>query len=418
MKKILTSTLICLFILTSTIKKLNAADLVVAGGGAGGAYLTIGAALAAASANDRIIVYPQVGGSSFSEGTLTINKSIQILSANEGAYYAVDGNINITPSAAGMSVTIIGMKLFTGGIQSTIAAPVGARCVVNLLNDSLAQGAITFNHDNYNLTTASNYIQGGITFRFGKVIGNIIKANITVNTDASVNNPTDTVLIIGNKIAFYSTSLTTAGVYWTSNSQFFSIQNNYIHSTYQGYYDHNTNVGIYVTASKASIAGSNSILNNTITKAGGLPLYYGLLITTNATSMTDIQNNIDMEPTYYYGLQATGGTFSIHYNYFKNPSFFGFTNDGTNVIATNTTINSEGLNTNALSNTINGGNPDSAFVDLNLTRNDAGCYGGSFTLNNFFPITNNDWARVILVTAPRRVLVNGTINVKAIGFDK
>jgi hypothetical protein len=71
-----------------------------------------------------------------------------------------------------------------------------------------------------------------------------------------------------------------------------------------------------------------------------------------------------------------------------------------------------------LSNCINGGTVDSAYADIDLTRNDAGCYGGSYTLDNFFPITANDWARVILVTAPRRVLVNGTINVKAIGFDK
>ena len=143
-----------------------------------------------------------------------------------------------------------------------------------------------------------------------------------------------------------------------------------------------------------------------------------MLIQTNANSYTDIQNNLNLASIYNPAYSVSGGTFNVHYNFAVGNSFAGFTNDGTNIIATNTTLNSEGLNTNALSNTINGGNPDSAFVDLNLTRNDAGCYGGSFTLNNFFPITNNDWARVILVTAPRRVLVNGTINVKAIGFDK
>jgi hypothetical protein len=413
MKKIFTSTTLFIISILTLTNSVKAADLVVASGGAGGAYATIGAAVAAASANDRIIVYPQAGGSSFSEGTLTINKSLQILSANEGAYYAVDGNINITPSAAGMSVTIIGMKLFTGGIQSTIAAPVGARCVVNLLNDSLAQGAITFNHDNYNLTTASNYIEGGITFRFGKVIGNIIKANITVNTDASVNNPTDTILIIGNKISFNSSTSHAAGIYWTSTSQFFNIQNNYINLTHPSNY---ANIGIYSTTSKASMAGTNVIYNNTLNKQ--YVLNYGMLIQTNATSYTDIQNNLNLAAIWNPAYSLSGGTFNVHYNFAIANSFSGFTNDGTNIIATNTTLNSEGLNTNALSNTINGGNPDSAFVDLDLTRNNAGCYGGSFTLNNFFPITSNDWARVMLVTAPRRVLVNGTINVKAIGFDK
>lgn len=128
----------------SSIQNTTATDLVVAAGGSGGAYASIGAAITAANPGDRIIVYPQAGGSSFLEGTLTITKSLQILSANEGAYYAVDGQINITPATAGCSITIIGMKLFTGNITATAAAPVGARCVVNILNDSLAQGGIGF----------------------------------------------------------------------------------------------------------------------------------------------------------------------------------------------------------------------------------------------------------------------------------
>ncbi len=413
MKNSLTSKLFCLLTAICLSNQLMATDLVVAAGGAGGAYATLSGAIAAANSNDRIIVYPQANGASYSENTLTITKSLQILSANEGAFYSVDGNINVAPSSAGISVTIIGMRLLTGGIQSTIASPLGARSTINILNDSLVSGAVTFNHDNYNLTCASNYIGSGVVFRFGKILGNKIDANVLVNTDASVNNPTDTVQIIGNKINFYSAS-NTGAITWTSTSQFFSIQNNYMNLSYPG---NSVNFGVYVSTSKASLAGTNTITNNTVYKL--YTIYYGYTVGTNATSQTEIMNNLFVGGLYQYALATSGGNFSIHYNYSSVANAFtGFTNDGTNITATNTTLNSEGLNTNALSNTINGGTTDSAYVDLNLTRNDVGCYGGSISLDNFFPISASDRARVILVTAPRRILVNATINVKAIGFDK
>lgn len=414
MKKIfsITGTALCLAFLSNQVK---ATDLVVAAGGAGGAYASLNAALTAAANNDRIIVYPQPGGASFSEGTITITKSVQILSAVEGGFYAVDGTINIAPSAANRSITIIGMKLFTGGIYSTITAPVGARCAVKLVNDSIMNNSVSIDNDNYDLTLANSYLgSGNITFRFGKVIGNLLASGtIAINTDASVNNPNDTVMIIGNKINCYTNG--GAGIYWTSTSQFFSIQNNFVVNTYIGYA---TGSLINVTTSKASVAGTNVVTNNSAYRNSGYYSYYGLLIQTNATSTTEIQNNIIYGPTAYADLYTSGGSHSNHYNYGGNNGFVNFTNDGTNIALTNTSFDADGKITNPLSNAINGGNPDSAYVDINLTRNDAGCYGGSFTMDNFYPNGANDWARVFLVTAPRRVLVNGTISVKAYGFDK
>jgi hypothetical protein len=191
--------LLMLTLISSTLTR--ATDLVVASGGQGGAYSSIAAAIAAAAPNDRIIVYPQPNNASYSEGTITITKSLQILSANEGAFYAVDGNINFTPATAGINVTIIGMKLLTGSIQSTIASPTGARSSINLLNDSLVSGGVSFNHNNYNLTMASSYVAGSAVMCYGKILGNVIyNGQIVVNTDASVNNPNDSVMIIGNKI--------------------------------------------------------------------------------------------------------------------------------------------------------------------------------------------------------------------------
>lgn len=394
-------------------QQINATDLIVAPGGAGGAYASLNAAIAAASANDRIIVTPQSGSAAYTEGTITITKSLQILSTTEGTYYAIDGNINVTPSTAGISLTITGMKLLTGGIQSTIASPTGARSAINLLNDSLAVGSVSFNHDNYNLTCGNNYIEGGITFRFGKILGNVIRNQVVVNTDASTNNPLDTVQVIGNKITYYS-GANSGAITWSSTSQFFSIQNNFI---YLNYPSNTVNYGIWSTVSKASLAGTNTVTNNTIYK----PTYtlgYGIPLNTNATSYTEVYNNLIVAPIYQYAYTFSGGNFNVHYNYATAFNFNGVTNDGTNTTATSTTVNTDGVITNALSNAINGGSPDAFYDDINLSRNDAGCYGGSYTLDNFFPFTAGDWARVLLVSAPRRVLVNGTISVKAVGYDK
>lgn len=394
---------------------LFATDLVVAPGGTGGSYASLGAAITAASSGDRIIVYPQANGASYSEGALTITKSLQILSANEGAFYTIDApSITITPATANATVTIIGMKLLTGGISTGAASPAGARTNINLMNDSIKSGAISVTHDNYNLTAAANYIFNGVTFKYGKLIGNHITSYITINNDASTNNVGDTTLIIGNRIYTYTGSTSVAGINWNSTSQYFMIHNNFLHLTYPS---NAAEVGIIVSTSKAGSASTNSVNNNTIYRTT-YSIYGAMSITVNATASVDILNNLVIAPLYGYGINTSGNAanYNVHYNYCA--SFGGFTNDGTNIAPTNTTVNTIGQITNVLSNAINGGTPDSAYADIDLSRNDAGCYGGSYTQDNFFPITANDWARVILVTAPRRVMVNSTINVKAIGYDK
>ncbi|QLH45636.1 MAG: hypothetical protein HWD58_08480 [Bacteroidota bacterium] len=49
-------------------------------------------------------------------------------------------------------------------------------------------GSLNFNHDNYNVTAAANFISSGVVFKYGKVIGNHITSSITCNNDASTNN--------------------------------------------------------------------------------------------------------------------------------------------------------------------------------------------------------------------------------------
>jgi hypothetical protein len=57
------------------------------------------------------------------------------------------------------------------------------------------------------------------------------------------------------------------------------------------------------------------------------------------------------------------------------------------------------------------------FFDLDLSPGDAGAYGGSFTLNNFFPL-HTGAARVYHVIYPFNVRVGNTLDVRAFTFDR
>lgn len=412
--------LIVTVLVSGLCAKSYATDYIVSAGGSGGSYATISAACSTAVSGDRIIVYPKPGGASYSEGTLVLNKSVQILSAVEGVYYTVSGNIQISPSVAGLKISIMQMKLIDGVIAATTNAPAGPRCEVNIINDSLMHfvGQMDFAYNNYNLTLANCVTSHSVIARYGKFIGNKITANTTyglnIHSESAVTD--DTVMVIGNKVIQGSASSSALGISWSSNSAYFHIYNNFVLLNYQNV----TYVGsgIEVSNARQSASGQNYIVNNTIKREYGY-CYYGVYcVVPSSVCRVDIENNLHWVGSVYYGIYVSGGTLNIHYNMVTGGAYAGFTNDGSNGTLANTSIDADGAITNPLSNAINGGNPDSAMADLDLSRNDCGAYGGSFSLSNFFPNGVNDWARVFLVMAPRRVLVNGTIQVKAFGYDK
>lgn len=65
---------------------------------------------------------------------------------------------------------------------------------------------------------------------------------------------------------------------------------------------------------------------------------------------------------------------------------------------------------------INGGHPHPRYLDLDLTTNDVGCYGGSNSLANF--TTPMGSAVVGFMRAPRIVAQGSPVNISAIGFDR
>lgn len=425
-KKILLSTVMAVLFSAN----LFAADLCVNEAGSGGCYSSINAALAAANDGDRILIQPKTGNAPYVEN-LTINKSVQLLSNQEAVKWSLTGNITITP-AVGRSISILHMYNTTGNITASGNSPMGARCKVNIMDCDLANGYINFNYDYFDVNIISSIIQDGyVALRYGNVIGNSISAStylkmFTVSsiytllyyyTDALATN--DTLYIVGNILNINSGTHTYyTNIFLQSTSQFFYVSNNYM-TKQNTYYDCS---GILFYYHKNSTLGTNSVYNNTMYTPQSYSYYYDAIqINSNFIGQFDIKNNICYAPNIPAGnvryYSAATPTVGFSYNYCApNGVLTGIVNNGTNNLSSNSSLNISNGQLNGGSDGINGGYPDLTFYDLDLTVNDVGAYGGSFSLSNFHPITGA--ARVYFVNAPRTVLQSGTLNIRANSFDR
>lgn len=424
------SILLLVAVFSFTVFQLSAVDLCVNESGSGGCYASITAALAAASDGDRIIIQPKTGGVPYVEN-LTINKSVQLLSNTEGTFWVMQGDITITP-AVGRKISILHMRNILGNISASTNSPAGTRCEVNIMNCRLEDGNIGFDFNNFNVNVVSSLIlDGSIALRYGNVIGNEIKADATsdltsnafiyVNTDGVATN--DTLYVVGNKINYLTNFCcydNIRGITLANTSQFFYVSNNLIIApsnsyTYSSSYYF---AGIFIGGAKNSSLGQNFIVNNTI-YSDATYYTYGILFNSHAANATtNVLNNLILLNNNTNNSSIVGigtGIIAASYNYSNRP-FASLTNNGTNNLTSNTTINTSTGLMNTGSDGINGGYPDPIYYDLNLTVNDVGAYGGSYSLDNFHPITGS--ARVYFVRAPRTVLQSGTLNIRAESFDR
>jgi hypothetical protein len=410
-------------IIAFTINHLNsfATDRIVAEGGQGGAYSSINAAINAAVSGDRILIYPKANGGHYSENISITNKSLQLLSAEEGTRFKMSGYIYFDPTVAGLELVVIQAHLLSGAIATNINAPTGTRCKVTIMDNILESGAISFDANYFDCNISNNTLLSGyIGFRFGKVIGNSVTQlygcshAIYISTDAVATN--DINYIVGNSVImneYHWCGTSIGGILNSSTTQFFYIANNFVdtNATYH--------IGIYIAGTKDSNANKNCVYNNSILHNGNGNNW--ALYTSSHNSLTEFYNNtIDVNGpgAYAFGssLQSVNDAFQFNYtNLNTTLSFNTIVNDGTNVQGAVFTMNpSTGEVTSGAS--VDGGNPDNAHTDLDLTRNDADCYGGSYSRENF--IQTPGGAVTSFVIAPRRVLAGQTISISADGYDR
>jgi hypothetical protein len=424
--------------LTSLLLSANlmAADLCVNESGSGGCFSTITAAIAAANDGDRILIQPKAGNAPYVE-VLNINKSIQLLSNQEGVMWGLSGTITITP-AAGRTISILHMRSNTGNITASGNSPSGQRCKVNIMNCQLLDGYINFNFNNFDVNVVSTIINNGyVALKYGNLIGNQISANDNNNMYATPNNyyclvfynsdlvaTNDTLYIVGNIINNNQSANTYtpfSNISLNSNAQFFYVSNNYLKISNAFTLYSGSNSGIRFEQHKTSTLGTNCVYNNTMYNQTS-NTYNSINIVSSTSGLFDIMNNLSVSPNINNASShryTTSGTPTVAFSYnFLAPhgTLENIVNNGTNNLSSNTTINITSGQINTGSDGINGGFPDLTYYDLDLTVNDVGAYGGSFSLTNFHPITGA--ARVYFVKAPRAVLQSGTLNIKAEAFDR
>jgi hypothetical protein len=405
-----------------------AVDRVVEEFGIAPAYASIGAAVAAAQNGDRILVKNRAGDIPWIEN-ITIDKSLEFHSHTNNVFFIVQGTYTIA-RIEGLTVSIVGMRNTSGGINIGGAGTPPARSVkVNVMDSQFVIGDLTLNNNAYDVQVVGNtFMNGRIAINFGNIIGNDITfvgtgSHLVDVTNTVVAFQNDTCLIVGNKVNQTSTSVASYYAINVSNqSQVVHVRNNYVQFRVRGI---NTANGINQPI-------NNIIWNNTLHggNSGGLntsTITYGIhLGSVPANCIWEvmgnvlIRGNLSAQPR-AIGTSSVNGQINVYYNHISTNWVSGIVGTFTfvDLNQTNQTITlnlADGTFSNT-PNAIDGGNPAPQFYDLDLTTNDAGAYGGSYTLSNFHPLHVGP-ARVYNVIYPFNVRVGSTLNVKAFSFDR
>lgn len=381
-----------------------ALDRVVQENGPAGTFTTISAAIAASADGDRIIVHPKIGDNPYIEDLL-IDKSLEIVSATDGVRYKLQGNIVIT-ALNNRLVTLIGAQLVLGNIGGNTT---GWRTNVNIMGCKLDGGNIDFNNQFY-VTVVSNILENGsINLSHGRIIGNQLNSEsslINISNSTSITN--DTMNIIGNSIPRI----------WSQSTSdiFLNIQNNFIRRVLIN----NTEDTHSIRYSFSSLTIKLNIINNTILTPKS-NIFVGRSRYLSLSAPAVIKNNI-IDGTAPLGQNfpnvSLTGTNSSSFNFISGENVAAYPAlSATDTVFTGAIVDQTTGRLLLPTAASNGADPSFEYYDLDLTRGDAGCYGGSYSLDNFFPITGS--SRVFWVDAPfGAVSGSGQIQVKAEGFDR
>ncbi len=374
----------------------NGAQLMVQENGPSGTYASIQGAINAASSGDEIIVFNRAGGIPW-VGDLTINKSLTIRNAEAAVRFKYQGDLQVT-YVANAEISIVGMENSSGRIYPSGSGTNSQRTKVNVFGSIL--GMIDFHfYENFTLSVYNTIVDTDINLVNGSVVGSEckriqIEESIGTNTQSSAN-----IFIVGNKLV--TTGFTNIYVMCPAyNIDTLIIQNNFMHTEHIGVFLDDLTPGTYIDISNNSIIGSNSATDGMyIREASCIGLVLNNAIQGYYSDPT-LDNN---SSSLYFG-----------YNYYNDDDLFGIVNDGTNNVSSFTLFDEPLQNTSPLFNV---GNPANQYLDVDLTRNDAGAYGGSYARTNFTPIDSIQKPVVSFVKANRVVNFGEDLSINSIGYS-
>lgn len=382
-------------------------------------FTNISSAISASINGDRIIVT----AGTYNESTITISKSLQIMPQNSNTIINLNANIIIS-GFAGMRLEITGFNLGVYSISSNSGGAISNRAKVTIIECSST--SIDLNSEGFECNLIKNNIVNTITFRYGNLVLNTV-GNINL-LDESLDNPvnrTEKTLITNNIV---STSL-----FIYNNDTPFIVANNTISG------------GLYLKRWYADSSRKNKIINNEfnttklLVSIFNVPLY-NLTFSNNKGiisfytggdtgnppfSQTNLNyntsNTIYLDSDWYYSVTSNqglttslfpgnniNGTFEWSYNGFLLPKSAPSGNESLSF------INIAGTN-----NTIDSGNPNHEYYDIDLTINDRGINGGPYSRLNYNAVNpNNGKAFIFDLEMPTDLFPTQTVDIKAKGYHK
>jgi hypothetical protein len=439
-------TLLTLFTFSSLFAVDRFVDPNLSAGNGTTLFTNITSAVNAAVNGDRIIV----ASNTYNEAVLTIGKSLQIMPQTPGTTINFNANITIAGSP-GMKLEITGFNLgiYSFNSSAITGGSTSNRSKISIINCSSEY--LWFDNDFYQVNFIENQITKGIIFRNGNVVKNTTKQISLMDEPQDNPNTTDRNLIIANQVQFL------IGVF--NNDYPVVVANNSMRDLSFRRWNANANLKNYIINNEFT---TDCVLNFS---AWQVP-YYNIVFSSNKFSgvfymcqllgswsngdslyfinynSPPIDFNYDswmfrfhLGQNSWYPTNGSGPTKPVSGNtnvmiwsqngsttYFGDSSgFFEFSYNG---IFGNFSIPGSGsplslTNIQGQVNDVDGGNPNHAFYDIDLTINDRGLNGGPYSQLNYNAANpNNSKAFIFDIDMPSDLFPGQNVEIKAKGYHK
>ncbi len=363
--------LLCL-LLTCVITAVHATDRLVVPGGGGGTFSTIQSAIDAAASNDRILVAP----ATYTEN-LTIQKGLDILSNSATQRFTINGHVDIGTVSGPTTgpITISNARILNGVFWGSSTLITRLRLI-----ECTVPGSFSTFHGFGRLECFRDTI-GSLNLRNGLVAGCRITSLVLDERYADGDIPT--ALVVGSEIG---SDPEANAVEFRSNG-FATVQNCIIRGL------------VRLDDPNNAAANDFTLINNTI-------------IRTSVINAAVISESVDLE---------TSLDVVIRNNLVAGAGSIGTMPSGSivdhNLVVPLAQVNSTTGQPILPSAAVDGGDPNAIYTDLDLSRNDIGCYGGSLSYSQFnsaLPAT----AIVAMVEVERRVVQGNGLNITGYGYDR
>ena len=382
-------------------------------------FTTIASAVATSVNGDRIIIAP----GSYAEPTLTLNKSLTLISQTAGSTVYYNGNIVIA-GFAGMKLQILGFNLGIYSLSSSaIASGSGSnRAKVSIIDSKMVN--MSLDQDYYELNCARCSMSGTTTFRFGNFVAS--KTNdLYENDEANINLSGSKILIVAD---------TVLNIFEVRNDDYpITIANCYLNNLYFWKWNSISTNTNYIR-NNDFIVGANVLF-------GANPPAYNIEFSSNQFLGTYFFSS--NTPCGYAGIYgytvyrcapegcagcsccasvAFSSTSSLFPDRSKN-GFFRWTYNGIDLPCTVPSGSDSLVLTKiigTMGTTVNSGNPNHDYYDIDLTINDRGRNGGSYCIQNYNPTYNpsNGKAYIFDLEMPADLFPSVPVNIKAKGYHR